>query len=312
MGGTPPEVLASAELMRLLLPSLRADFELCERYAFVEEAPLDVPVVAFAGTHDAEAPVDDVRAWSRHTTAETTLHRVVGGHFFVHEAERVVCGLLAAELRRGMVELGESRTGYGTPIAVALGATEDGVLAALPIAPELRADPGAVSERGGALAAAASLFVRPLLVPALGVALGLLPVPSLAGHALDPNQPAVSAVADVLHVGAAGAWLGGLLALGIAVPFAAATLDGVRRGRLYAAVARRFSVVTAGLVALLAGTGLVRALYELARVSQLWNTGYGRAIVVKSVLLVALLAIVSLWHVALQPRRVVPRSRGLS
>ena len=30
------------------------------------------------------------------------------------------------------------------------------------------------------------------------------------------------------------------------------------------------------------------------------------------VLLVALLAIVSLWHVALQPRRVVPRSRGLS
>jgi hypothetical protein len=62
--------------------------------------------------------------------------------------------LLAGELRRGMVELGESRTGYGTPIAVAVAAGEGEVLAALPVSPELRADPGAVGERAGALAAA--------------------------------------------------------------------------------------------------------------------------------------------------------------
>jgi hypothetical protein len=63
--------------------------------------------------------------------------------------------LLAAELRRGVVELGESRTGYGTPIAVAIAAIEGEVVAALPVSPELRADPGAVGERSGALAAAA-------------------------------------------------------------------------------------------------------------------------------------------------------------
>ena len=63
--------------------------------------------------------------------------------------------LLAAELRRGMVELGESRTGYEVPIAVAVAATDADVVAALPISPELRADPGAVSERSGALAAVA-------------------------------------------------------------------------------------------------------------------------------------------------------------
>jgi hypothetical protein len=62
--------------------------------------------------------------------------------------------LLAAELRRGMVELGESRTGYGTPIAVGVAAADGAVLAALPVSPELRADPGAVGERAGALAAA--------------------------------------------------------------------------------------------------------------------------------------------------------------
>jgi hypothetical protein len=63
--------------------------------------------------------------------------------------------LLAAELRRGMVELGESRTGYGLPIAVAVAALDGEVVAALPVPPELRADPGAVGERSAALAAAA-------------------------------------------------------------------------------------------------------------------------------------------------------------
>ena len=63
--------------------------------------------------------------------------------------------LLDAELRRGFVELSESRTGYGTPIAVGVAWNHGEVMAALPISPELRADPGAVGERSGALAAAA-------------------------------------------------------------------------------------------------------------------------------------------------------------
>lgn len=63
--------------------------------------------------------------------------------------------LLDAELARGARELGERRTGYGTPIAVAVAAGEDEVRVVLPAAPELRADPGAVGERAAALAAAA-------------------------------------------------------------------------------------------------------------------------------------------------------------
>ena len=98
MGGTPPEILASRELMTLLLPSLRADFELCERYRFAPEPLLDIPFVAFAGTHDAEAPESDVSRWEAHTTAPATLHRVAGGHFFLHDAEPVVCGMLAEAL----------------------------------------------------------------------------------------------------------------------------------------------------------------------------------------------------------------------
>ena len=64
-------------------------------------------------------------------------------------------GLLRDELERGSAELGEPRTGRERPIALALAPAERSVVAVLPLAPELRADPGAVTERGGALAAGA-------------------------------------------------------------------------------------------------------------------------------------------------------------
>ena len=63
--------------------------------------------------------------------------------------------LLRAELERGARELGEARTGRERPIALAVAAAGGAVAAVLPLAPELRADPGAVGERGGALAAVA-------------------------------------------------------------------------------------------------------------------------------------------------------------
>jgi hypothetical protein len=78
--------------------------------------------------------------------------------------------LLRAELARGAREMGETRSGRARPVALAVGAApEAGVLpagpapgvrgaivAALPLPAELRADPGAVAERGATLAAAAA------------------------------------------------------------------------------------------------------------------------------------------------------------
>jgi hypothetical protein len=63
--------------------------------------------------------------------------------------------LLRAELERGARELGEARTGRERPIALAVAAGPGAVLVALPLAPELRADPGAVGDRGADLGAAA-------------------------------------------------------------------------------------------------------------------------------------------------------------
>ena len=54
--------------------------------------------------------------------------------------------LLDAELERGVSELDEARTGYETPIVVAVAPRDDALLAALPVVKELRADTGAVGD----------------------------------------------------------------------------------------------------------------------------------------------------------------------
>jgi copper transport protein len=124
-----------------------------------------------------------------------------------------------------------------------------------------------------------------LAVPALRrvweiPALAMLPLPTLSGHALDRGQGVLALVLDVAHVTAAAVWIGGLAALALAL--------WAGEPRLRLPLARRFSALALASVVLLVGTGIGRALQELDSFSQLWTTGYGRAILVKSGLLVVL------------------------
>jgi copper transport protein len=133
----------------------------------------------------------------------------------------------------------------------------------------------------GALAAAFS-NTRPRLQPlATGSSLVLLAAPTLAGHAARAaSDQSLSVAADLVHVTSAAFWVGGLLQL------AAILRAGEDPG-----AARRFSRLALPAVALLALSGFVRALVELTGISQLWSTGYGRAIVIKSALLGCLIVL---------------------
>lgn len=125
-----------------------------------------------------------------------------------------------------------------------------------------------------ATAAAASTLDRRALRPALAAAFPLVLVPSLAGHALDPGLARVNVVADVLHVGAAAAWVGVLVGLVV-----------VRGADL-----RRAGALALSAVVVLGVTGVTRAAFELTALAQLWDTSYGRALLVKTGLLLAALA----------------------
>jgi copper transport protein len=149
----------------------------------------------------------------------------------------------------------------------------------------LAIDVGSAVAATGAAAAAIAVADRSAAPFGIVLAVLLLPVPAVAGHALDPGRSWLEVPVDVLHVGAAALWIGGLFALVLVVPREGAPPEIVDR------VARRFSTFALGAVIVVAFTGLIRALAELSAVSQVWTTGYGRAILAKTAIFAVLLGL---------------------
>lgn len=101
MNGTPQEVLDNRELMELMEPLLRADFELNDTYEPPERPPLELPVTAFGGIGDAEVPRETLAAWGELTTGPFRLRMFPGGHFYLHrQTAPLVAAVSEALLRR--------------------------------------------------------------------------------------------------------------------------------------------------------------------------------------------------------------------
>jgi medium-chain acyl-[acyl-carrier-protein] hydrolase len=82
LGGTSAAVTQDPQLLEILVPTLRADFTMWERYTFEPGAPLDCPITAFGGTADPRAPLATIDAWRRHTGGVFSLRLFEGNHFF--------------------------------------------------------------------------------------------------------------------------------------------------------------------------------------------------------------------------------------
>ncbi len=98
LNGTPREVLENIELMELMLPIIRADFELCETYQFTGKPPLPCPITVFGGHQDENVPVEGLRQWQQHTRGDFRVHLLPGDHFFIYQAKDRLFYLLNEEL----------------------------------------------------------------------------------------------------------------------------------------------------------------------------------------------------------------------
>lgn len=101
LGGAPPAVLEQAELMALLLPSLRADFQLCDTYTYSPEPPLSIPISAFGGVHDSEVSADEIEGWKEHTTRPCAVRMLPGNHFFLQTSRALLLRAVEEDMTEG-------------------------------------------------------------------------------------------------------------------------------------------------------------------------------------------------------------------
>ncbi|MFZ4535716.1 thioesterase II family protein [Propionivibrio sp.] len=83
-GGLPDIVLGDPELMRMLVPILRADIGLVEHA--VPNQALTCPILAYAGKQDHAADSVAVGGWRRFAQNGFALRSFDGGHFFARTA----------------------------------------------------------------------------------------------------------------------------------------------------------------------------------------------------------------------------------
>jgi len=105
LGGTPEALFSESDMMNMLLPLLRADYEVLDTYEPRVQAPLSCPLSACAGHQDAETRGHDLSAWRPCTTGAFESHWFVGGHFYL-DAE---AGVLAQRLQEWIAATGFAR-----------------------------------------------------------------------------------------------------------------------------------------------------------------------------------------------------------
>ncbi|MCP2253727.1 pyochelin biosynthetic protein PchC [Prauserella aidingensis] len=89
---TDSAVLESPELLELLLPMVRGDYELIETYHPAAPEPLRTPLTVFRGADDADVDETGAAAWSEVTATGALRHHQVfaGDHFYLRDPDEVL------------------------------------------------------------------------------------------------------------------------------------------------------------------------------------------------------------------------------
>ena len=122
------------------------------------------------------------------------------------------------------------------------------------------------------------------------------------GHARTEGNPTLGVPSVAAHLLAVSVWVGGLAALVTLGASAWSAVPGAERDGLVRGLVSRFSRLALWAVAVLVVTGGLNSLLDLASVSDLWRTTYGRVLATKIGLLAVALAL-GAWHLKIAPRR---------
>jgi medium-chain acyl-[acyl-carrier-protein] hydrolase len=98
--GSEQGALQHPELMKLMLPTLRADFALHERYEYLKEPALECPITVFGGLQDTAIEGEGLNAWRAHTSGSFVRRMFPGDHFFINSPSSFFLSTFSQELQR--------------------------------------------------------------------------------------------------------------------------------------------------------------------------------------------------------------------
>jgi medium-chain acyl-[acyl-carrier-protein] hydrolase len=99
-GALPKMIVDDPELLRLFMPTLRADLAVCETYEYQDSEPLDCPISAFGGWQDNGVSRSDLDAWRLQTAAQFSVRMFAGDHFFIKSAKADLLRAISDDLNR--------------------------------------------------------------------------------------------------------------------------------------------------------------------------------------------------------------------
>jgi len=100
LNGTPKEVLEHSEIMQLTMPLLRADFQACQTYEYVDEPSLDCPLTVFGGLQDKDLTRSELDDWGKQTTSTCIVRMLPGDHLFINTDQTSILRTVVDELSR--------------------------------------------------------------------------------------------------------------------------------------------------------------------------------------------------------------------
>ncbi|MGM1050338.1 MAG: thioesterase II family protein [Bacillota bacterium] len=100
LGGTPGELLENKELMQLVLPILRSDFEINENYIYKERKDkIECDITVFKGKEEDMA-LEEILVWKTRGGRGFKIFTLEGNHFFINSNAKNITSIINSLLLR--------------------------------------------------------------------------------------------------------------------------------------------------------------------------------------------------------------------
>ncbi|MFN2594028.1 MAG: CopD family protein [Actinomycetota bacterium] len=135
-----------------------------------------------------------------------------------------------------------------------------------------------------------------------GLGLILLATTTLSGHASTTSPRLLAIANDIVHLAAGSIWFAGVVVLAVILPDAWLGKPSEERARLLGPAVLRFSHVALIAIGIVAVTGTINSLLEVAHPGDLLHSDYGRTLLIKIGLFLVILLMGAVNHFFLRVR----------